>query len=469
MARVWKRKDRDCWVADYRDENGSRRRLTARTRKEAETLLHDKIQEAREAEKPECANPDITLGEYVETWLEDQEDALETHTTRSYKHLLHGHILPKLGRLKVREIKRSHIKGLLDGKRRDGYLKDGKKLRYARNTLRLMRSSLASVLTDALDDGIIKTNPALQITNRKKKGPAGPVKNEIRPMDWEQLQTFLASSRKNADPRYTVMFELMAKTGLRPSEARALYLDGDIDVQRKTLRVERAFSDTDRIKGTKTNKRREVDLSQDLIPVLEQHRIRIRAEALKLGIADPKWLFPNTVGEPLDKNNVGRVFRRVLKKAKLPHFRPYDLRHTFASMLLARGARLPYVSAQLGHSNPAVTLKYYAHYMPSEGGRYVDMLDHAPGGEPAGGNRALSVAVGSGQEDRSYGMPREVGTNPGTKPVSDGILTEEELQLIEKIGGADGDRTRDLLTASQALSQLSYSPTANKCTRNRSL
>ena len=52
------------------------------------------------------------------------------------------------------------------------------------------------------------------------------------------------------------------------------------------------------------------------------------------------------------------MFHQVRKRAGLPHFRLYDLRHTFASLLLAAGAPITYVSAQLGHANPATTLRY---------------------------------------------------------------------------------------------------------------
>lgn len=55
--------------------------------------------------------------------------------------------------------------------------------------------------------------------------------------------------------------------------------------------------------------------------------------------------------------------------------RLYDLRHTFPSLLLAGGAPITYVSAQLGHANPAMTLRYYARSISGHGRRWVDLLD----------------------------------------------------------------------------------------------
>jgi hypothetical protein len=73
--------------------------------------------------------------------------------------------------------------------------------------------------------------------------------------------------------------------------------------------------------------------------------------------AEPHWLFPNDAGRPQDKWVLGKAFRRTLKRAGLPAFRLYDLRHTYASLLLAAGAPITYVSAQLGHATPTTTLR----------------------------------------------------------------------------------------------------------------
>ena len=59
--------------------------------------------------------------------------------------------------------------------------------------------------------------------------------------------------------------------------------------------------------------------------------------------------------------------QRALKKAGVPRFRLYDLRHTYASLLLAEGAPLTYASAQLGHTNPVTTLRSYARWIPASG------------------------------------------------------------------------------------------------------
>lgn len=68
----------------------------------------------------------------------------------------------------------------------------------------------------------------------------------------------------------------------------------------------------------------------------------------------------------------------MLKKAGLPAFSPYDLRHTCASLLLSEGVPLLYVAQQLGHAKPTITLKYYACWIPSGKANHVGILERTP-------------------------------------------------------------------------------------------
>ncbi len=90
------------------------------------------------------------------------------------------------------------------------------------------------------------------------------------------------------------------------------------------------------------------------------------------------------------------VFHRYRRRAGLPHFRLYDLRHTYASLLLTAGAPITYVSAQLGHANPTTTLRYYARWIPGQGQRWDILLDRfgsklEPKMEPNGVSREWTI------------------------------------------------------------------------------
>ncbi len=123
-----------------------------------------------------------------------------------------------------------------------------------------------------------------------------------------------------------------------------------------------------------------------------------------------------------------KVFNQALKQAKLPEFRVYDLRHTYARLLLAAGAPITYVSNQLGHATP--TLRYYAKWIPSQGRRWVEVLDH------------VDIAA--------------VGLEVGTKKWNQtGPHRGVVAQAIEKLGEPSGIRTLDPLIKSQVLYRLS--------------
>ena len=103
--------------------------------------------------------------------------------------------------------------------------------------------------------------------------------------------------------------------------------------------------------------------------------------------------------------------------------RLYDLRHTFASLLLAAGAPITYVGAQLGHANPTTTLRFYARWIPSRGQRWVEVLDRShpraaverlladlePKVEP---NRAAAGGSGSEARDSEWSRGRELNPRP---------------------------------------------------------
>ena len=98
-------------------------------------------------------------------------------------------------------------------------------------------------------------------------------------------------------------------------------------------------------------------------------------------------------------------------------------------MLLAAGAPITYVSAQLGHATPTTTLRYYAKWIPSQGRRWVEVLDRADWAlEPGFGTRIWNQAL------HNAGPAR---------------------QVVETIGEPSGIRTLDPLIKSQVLYRLS--------------
>jgi integrase len=245
--RIRFRQDRSLWEVDYRDAEGPRRRPLFPT----EEAAHEHATEVLRSQgvlPPPTEDRDIALRVYATRWLAIVEHEKDPNTVRSYKERLEGHVLPALGHLKVREIQRGHVKAFLAQKRGRG---------YAKNSVRLMRASLSAMLSDAVDDGIIIANPAALQLGRRKASRADKLTSaerlqNVRPMTWEQRDTFLAAAA--SERQYSALFVLLVKAGLRPSEAFALK-PGDVDWNGRTVRVERAWN-LGREKPTKTRSER---------------------------------------------------------------------------------------------------------------------------------------------------------------------------------------------------------------------
>ena len=99
-------------------------------------------------------------------------------------------------------------------------------------------------------------------------------------------------------------------------------------------------------------------------------------------------VFPNIHGSPVDYTNlVARSYKPLLRRAGLPNIRFHDLRHTCATLLLARGVHPKVVADVLGHASVTITLDTYSHVIPGLGDAAAGAMDDALGGQPRSGRR----------------------------------------------------------------------------------
>lgn len=100
--------------------------------------------------------------------------------------------------------------------------------------------------------------------------------------------------------------------------------------------------------------------------LLGRHRLaqEVTKEAAGSAYQDQGLVFATSTGGPLDlKNLAARHFRPILAKAELPRIRVYDLRHTHVTHLLYARVPVQSVSKRVGHANPVITMKVYAHVL----------------------------------------------------------------------------------------------------------
>lgn len=146
-------------------------------------------------------------------------------------------------------------------------------------------------------------------------------------------------------------------TGLRTGETIALRTN-DIDFENDRICVRRSLS-RGLLKGTKTDKERWVQL---LPPAKEAMLAQIKL----LGAPDG-WVFPNpfTRKRWANDSKITKRWKNALEKAGVRYRRPYQTRHTFASMMLSAGENVMYVAGQLGHVDWSMVVRVYGHWAPS--------------------------------------------------------------------------------------------------------
>jgi integrase len=279
------------------------------------------------------------------------------------------------------KINRKMLRELIAMKKKDG---------LAQGTIKNILAPIRGIFNHAIDEGAAYLNPAARL-GKQTKVNTGEIKPKIDPLTRQEIAVMLDKAVETI-PHFYPLFLCAPRTGIRQGEL--ISLKGiDIDFRGRFIHIQRNLS-RGRITTPKNGKTRKVDMSAKLAEVLDTMLSRRRAAALEKEMEKPAserrdaatvvnavmedWLFQTPTGTQLDPSNVRKVFNRLLTAAKLRRVRFHDLRHTFASLLLAQGESLAYVKDQMGHSSINVTVDVYGHLVPGGNRAAVDKLDELP-------------------------------------------------------------------------------------------
>jgi len=228
---------------------------------------------------------------------------------------------------------------------------------------------LSKILGYAQDLGLIEANPVRDFREtlrrrsqtQRSRAESDP-RRRIRPIEEPEQIARLVAEAEVEGPAPLVLVLLLLDAGLRLGEALGLTWGGiawgqDEDDQTRALLIDRSRPRGGEEGYTKSGRARTVALSRRLRRALEElyrGRFQPGPEALVIrgeteGSIDP-WNFRK------------REWRRICTRAGIGHRALKDLRDTYASHLLSTGVQLGYVSAQLGHSDVAVTARHYARW-----------------------------------------------------------------------------------------------------------
>lgn len=309
------------------------------------------------------ASPKMTLGQYLERWLRDYAATKAPKTYCAYETVVRRYIVPHLGNVVLGKLRPAQVLAL-QTKLREAPRADGRPGKLSGTTLKHAHRVLHTALQCAVKWQLIARNPASAID-----APKAP-RSEMKAFTLEQAQAFLASSAEEGS-KWQAFFTTFLTTGLRIGELIGLRWE-DIDLDAATLGVRQNIQRVNKIGvvggGPKTaGSRRPIALGPDVVALLREHRREQQSLRVKAGTesADGGLVFPSGRGTPLSEKTIHNVFTRICAKAGVPRIRPYDLRHSCATLMLASGVHPKVVAERLGHSTVNLTLNTYSHVLPT--------------------------------------------------------------------------------------------------------
>lgn len=342
-------------------------------REEQERAAREQAEQVRlEQERAVTRSP--LFRDYALTWLQTcRAKRLKHSTLLRYDGIVHKHLLPSLGEIRLHDLGRGQIRQLTVT------LQNAAAPKTIHNVVRVV----SAIFAQANEDGLVAHNPA-SVPSKLVRIPKQPDQVEVFTREEEEL---ILQEAKQRLPAYYVFILLLFRTGLRQGEAVALERD-DLQLRSRYLMVQRNFTAGQLADSPKGGRTRKVDLARDVVPVLQDHLAMQEAEAALAGEPRPRWLFTTPQGEIIRSNNFrDRIWKPFLKALGLHYRNVHAIRHTFATRMIMAGANPVYVQKQLGHSSIQITVDLYTHWV-EEVKRHetleVDRLLEAPQGQALG-------------------------------------------------------------------------------------
>jgi integrase len=296
----------------------------------------------------------LTVGEFLEQWLEAATPGLRASTAAGYVMVLTKRVIPRVGKHRIASLTPGHLTAMYaDLLARGGRF--GRPL--SPRSVQYTHTVVGRALADAVEWGLLPRNPA-----RSAKRPR-VAKPDMRVWDAAEARRFLSSVR---DDRLYAMWLVMLTTGLRRGEVAGLrWVDVDLDDAVISVQHTRVSVDAKVVAvEPKTAKgRRSVALDEMTVQALRAHRVAQLQERLALGTAwqDSGFVFVREDGAPYHPERILVMFKRLADAAGVPPIRLHDLRHTSATLALAAGVHPKVVQERLGHSSISITLDTYSH------------------------------------------------------------------------------------------------------------
>lgn len=299
----------------------------------------------------------ITVGEYLEKWLEHIKSQVSPRTAERYGELARKNIAPLIGciplsKLTPMAVSEAYSTALVRGRRKGS---GGLAPRTVHHCHRVLKQALAQAVR-------------WQMLARSPVDAVDPPKVERSAMttyDLKQTGQLIDAMRST---RLFVPTLLAVLLGMRRGEIAALrWRSVNLDVgQLAVVESAEQMKGAVRLKSPKSGRARTVALAQTILEELRAYRVSQAQELLRLGVrlSDEHFVCTHADGKMMQPTWITREWVRLIRNTQLPAYRFHDLRHAHATHLLASGAHPKVASERLGHSKIGITLDLYSHVMP---------------------------------------------------------------------------------------------------------
>ena len=231
---------------------------------------------------------------------------------------------------------------------------------HERQTTMDFHHQLKGAILDAVDEGLVERDPTRKAIIKGKT----PTAKKIKYLNQFELHTLISSLDLNAEVNWDWFILLVAKTGMRFSEALAL-TPLDFDFAHQMLSISKTWDYKGEGGFLPTKNKSSVRKIQ-----IDWQTVIQFSELLK-GLPEDKPIF---VKDKVYNSTVNDILGRYCKAANIPVISVHGLRHTHASLLLFAGVSIASVARRLGHSSMTTTQKTYLHIIQELENKDVDLV-----------------------------------------------------------------------------------------------
>lgn len=315
-----------------------------------------------------------TLRSYVDVYYESRRYDLSYSSQEKIKTTLRFLGLYKVLDLDVRDISHRDLE-LIRNK-----ALETRKVSTVQDYFRIIRA----VINEAVRDGYIEQSPFLRLRKLRNAGDEQTPADLVDPFSQSELARILAAC---SHEQHQIMITLMFWTGMRPGEMKALAWE-DVDIEAGIVKVRYNLNRAGQIKPPKTIAgQRTLELLPEALNALKRQREitfmhpakdeKIHFLQNKTRMESRRRVFLSRENKPYlspELMTAPKAWENILRKAKLTHRQPYQLRHSYASMMLMIGAHPAYIAKQMGHKDWGMIRTIYAKWVDNENPNYRNEL-----------------------------------------------------------------------------------------------